>query len=129
MRQCSGKVKLLVVDDDAFMLGLLTRVLKGAGYEVLAVDHGDLAVEMAARERLDLILLDVLLAGEDGYSVCRRIKARGRNAAVPVIFLSGMRGAEDEALGMEAGGVDYIVKPFDSESLLSRVRAHAGHRP
>jgi DNA-binding response OmpR family regulator len=124
VRQHCDRHKILVVDDDSFMLGLLVRLLSGAGYDVLAADHGDLAVETAERERLDLVLLDVVLPGVDGYSVCRRIKALAQNASVPVIFLSGLFRFEDKARGVAAGGIDYIVKPFDTKALLSRVRAH-----
>jgi DNA-binding response OmpR family regulator len=128
VRERCDRHRILVVDDDSFMLGLLVRLLSGAGYEVLAADHGDLAVETAEREHLDLVLLDVVLPGLDGFSVCRRIKALARNASVPVIFLSGLFRFEDRVQGAAAGGVDYIVKPFDTKALLSRVRAHTEPR-
>jgi molybdopterin synthase catalytic subunit len=110
------------------MLGLLAKVLEGAGCEVLTADHGDLAVTTAEGEALDLILLDVLMPGEDGYAVCRRIKSIPRNASVPVIFLTGLWGEEEQARGRAAGGVDFIVKPFDAKALLTQVHRHLEHR-
>ena len=119
-----SKPRVLVVDDDTFMLGLVAKLLSAKGYEVYQADHGDTALEIAAQGRLDLVLLDVLLPGDDGYSVCKRIKAEPHNASVPVIFLTGMRGDREMIQGFKAGGADYVVKPFEPEVLLARVKAH-----
>ena len=118
------KPRVLVVDDDRFMLSLVGRLLSAKGYHVLQADHGEDAVDIASREPLDLILLDLLLPGEDGYAVCRRIKALPLNASVPVIFLTGMRGDQEMLEGLAAGGVDYVVKPFEPAVLLARVKTH-----
>mgnify|MGYP001824244487 CR=1 FL=1 len=124
MKPDTTTLRVLVVDDDHFMLGLVSKLLTAKGYEVLQADHGETALEIASQEPLDLILLDVLLPGDDGYAICRRIKAIPLNASVPVIFLTGMRGDREMLQGFKAGGVDYVVKPFESEVLLARVKTH-----
>jgi signal transduction histidine kinase len=118
------KPRVLVVDDDRFMLGLVARVLSAKGYQVFEADHGAAALDVAGRQTLDLVLLDVLLPGENGYDVCRRIRQQPLNAEVPVIFLTGMGGSGEMLEGFAAGGVDYVVKPFEPEILLARVRTH-----
>jgi putative two-component system response regulator len=116
--------QILIVDDDHFMLSLVGRLLEGSGHCVFQADHGDAAVEVAGRERLDLILLDLLLPGEDGYSVCRRIKAIPAQRSVPVVFLTGMRGEEYADEGHSAGGVACVVKPFEPRTLLKCIESH-----
>lgn len=118
------KQRILVVDDDSFMRSLLARLLCSKGYLVFEAAHGDGAVEIAAREPLDLILLDLLLPGEDGHSVCRRIKSMAANKAVPVVFLTGMMNDEDIAEGLAAGGIDSMQKPFEPQAILQRVRGY-----
>jgi DNA-binding response OmpR family regulator len=118
------KPRILVVDDDSFMRSLLARLLSVNGYRVFEADHGDAAVDIASRERLDLVLLDLLLPGEDGYSVCRRIKNLQINGEVPVVFLTGMRNDEEIAEAYAAGGIDCMVKPFEPRTLLKRVKLH-----
>jgi len=106
------------------MRSLLARLLSIKGYQVFEADHGDTAVEIASRQPLDLILLDFLLPGENGHSVCRRIKSMAIGKSVPVIFLTGMVNDKDIANGFAAGGIDCVMKPFEPQALLERVQAH-----
>jgi DNA-binding response OmpR family regulator len=120
--------RILIVDDDHFMLSLVAHLLQGNGYRVLQADHGQAAIELACRERPDLILLDLLMPGEDGYSVCRRLKAIPAQRTVPVIFLSGMRTESDIEASFSAGGTDCVVKPFEPQVLLKCVETHLPSR-
>lgn len=115
--------KLLLVDDVRANLLLLAKVL-GQDYDCrLATDGAD-ALEQAVADPPDLILLDVLMPGLDGYEVCRRLKFDPRTAYIPVIFLTNLSEEEDEKAGLEAGAIDYIAKPFRLPIVRARVRNH-----
>jgi putative two-component system response regulator len=101
---------VLIVDDAAENIHTLTEILR-EDYAILAATSGAKALETAARSRPDLVLLDVMLPGEDGYAVCRRLKQNRELRGIPVIFVTSLSDPEDEAKGFAAGGVDYIVKP------------------
>lgn len=115
---------ILVVDDNPANLGVLYQFLSRAGYRVLASQDGEAALETAAKERPDLILMDVMLPGEDGFSVCRRLQADPKTEQIPVIFVTALTQVEDKLAGFDAGGVDYITKPFQREEVLARIGAH-----
>lgn len=112
---------ILIVDDMPANLSLLTSMLTAQGYEVRAAISGAMALMSAAAEPPDLILLDVNMPHLDGYEVCRRLKADPRTADIPVIFLSAMTGIGDKVTAFEAGGVDYVTKPFELREVLARV--------
>ncbi|WP_437733622.1 response regulator [Sorangium sp. So ce1335] len=112
---------ILIVDDMPANLSLLTSMLTAQGYEVRAAISGAMALMSAAAVPPDLILLDVNMPQMDGYEVCRRLKADPRTADVPVIFLSAMTGIGDKVAAFEAGGVDYVTKPFELREVLARV--------
>ncbi|MDB5333717.1 MAG: hypothetical protein JWP03_4868, partial [Phycisphaerales bacterium] len=116
--------QILVVDDTPANLDLLTQVLEGQGYRVLAAPSGEVALRVAARALPDLVLLDVMMGDLDGYETCRRLKADALTRDIPVLFIS----ARDEVLslieGFRAGAVDYITKPFREEEVLARVHTH-----
>lgn len=115
-------MKILVVDDEPATIELLEFMLRKAGYEVAASPDGEKALSAAARESPDLILLDVMMPVLGGIETCRRLKRDPRCRHIPVLFLSAL-GQEVEVMrGLRAGGEGYIVKPFDPEDLLSRVR-------
>lgn len=116
--------QILVVDDSPGSLKLLTDFLGRHGYQVRPAADGHLALRSVAVEAPDLILLDVLMPGMDGYEVCRRLKADQQSRHIPVIFISGLDEVVDKLKGFEAGGVDYISKPFDPDDLLARVTTH-----
>jgi DNA-binding response OmpR family regulator len=115
---------ILAVDDTLEHLELLARVLEGDGYEPCLAAGGLQALERVAKEKPDLILLDVLMPGLDGMEVCRRLKADPATRDVPVIFLTCMSDSPDILAGFEAGAVDYVAKPFRIPELLARVRVH-----
>lgn len=116
--------KILVVEDDSTIRTLLGMALQGAGYQdVSMAGRGDDGLEAARRERPDLVLLDVMLPGLDGFAVARRIRAAPELAATRIIMLTARTEPEDICCGLEAGADDYVTKPFDRQVLLARVRA------
>ncbi|HEY9839735.1 MAG TPA: diguanylate cyclase, partial [Candidatus Obscuribacterales bacterium] len=112
---------LLLIDDKPTNLDVLSQVLVKEGYRVLSKKSGLSGIEQAGRSLPDLILLDVMMPGMDGYETCRRLKADARTAAIPVIFMSALSQTDDKILGFAAGGVDYITKPFQVEEVQARV--------
>jgi len=120
----SATEDILVVDDTPDSLRLLTDLLAKHGYRVRPASDGALALKSVAARTPDLILLDVNMPGMDGYEVCRRLKADEKSSRVPVIFISAFGDTRQKVTGFEAGGVDYITKPFEAEEVLARVRTH-----
>jgi len=118
------KPVVLVVDDTPLNLQVATGILR-ADYQALGAPGGQKALDiLAKRPDVNLILLDIMMPDMDGYETCRQLKANPATAHIPVIFLSALSGAEDEAAGFAAGGVDFINKPFRPETLLARVSIH-----
>jgi len=115
---------VLLVDDHPVNLDLLTQVLEPQGYRILVSQSGEEAVELAGRARPDLILLDVMLPGADGFETCRQLKSDPRTASVPILFISARTDSSSIVEGFAAGGVDYLAKPFQADEVLSRVGAH-----
>lgn len=116
--------KILLVDDASPNLAVLSAALEPEGYEILAASDGAMALKVAALARPDLVLLDVVMPGLDGFETCRRLKAIEGMAEVPVIFLTARTGTGSLVEGFRAGAVDYISKPFEAEEVLSRVSTH-----
>ena len=116
--------EVLVVDDSPASLQLLTGILTEHGYRVRPASGGSLALRSVAARLPDLILLDVRMPDMDGFEVCRRLKSDERSRGVPVLFISASGETIDKIKGFEAGGVDYITKPFEPEEVLVRVRTH-----
>ncbi len=114
--------QILVVDDSTANLQLLMNLLTEQGYTVYPASDGELALEFVQSTPPDLILLDIRMPGMDGFEVCQRLKADDRIASIPVIFLSALEDEQDKVKAFQAGGVDYITKPFPQEELLARVR-------
>ena len=114
-------MKILAVDDDDSIRELLEMQLKRNGYETLTAADGKAALEQAAQA--DLVLLDVMLPGIDGFEVCRRLKADPSTQAIPVIMLTAKAEEIDKVLGLELGADDYMVKPFSVRELLARIKA------
>jgi len=115
---------ILIVDDNPENLNVLKRMLSAEDYEVRPLPSGELAIRAAQAEVPDLILLDIMMPGLDGYEVCARLKADPRTRDVPVIFISALRDAEDKVRAFAAGGVDYVSKPFQVDEVLARVATH-----
>ncbi|MDD1730524.1 MAG: response regulator [Methanospirillum sp.] len=116
--------RILVVDDSPGSLKLLTEILTTHGFMVRPAPSGRLAIRSAGVEVPDLILLDVIMPDQDGYEVCRQLKADERTASVPVIFISSLEESADKIKGFQVGGVDFISKPFEPEEILARVKTH-----
>lgn len=114
-------MKILAVDDEDSIRELLELQLKRNGYETLTAADGQAAMEQAAQA--DLVLLDVMLPGIDGFEVCRRLKADPSTQAIPIIMLTAKAEEIDKVLGLELGADDYMVKPFSVRELLARIKA------
>jgi two-component system phosphate regulon response regulator OmpR len=115
------KTRILIVDDDQRLRDLLVRYLGGEGYEVKAVADGSGMDKQLARERYDLIVLDLMLPGEDGLAICRRL--RGQANAPAIVMLTAKGDEVDRIVGLEMGADDYLPKPFNPRELLARVNA------
>jgi two-component system, OmpR family, phosphate regulon response regulator OmpR len=119
------KTRILVVDDDLRMRDLLVRYLGGEGYEVKAAADAAAMDKLLARERYDLVVLDLMLPGEDGLSICRRLrKENAAPGAAPAIIMLTAKGDDvDRIVGLEMGADDYLPKPFNPRELLARINA------
>lgn len=115
---------ILIVDDIAANLKVLGGILREEGYKVRPVPSGQLALRAAQKEKPDLILLDIMMPEMDGYEVCRQLKATEELSNIPVIFISALNDTNDLIKAFQAGGVDYITKPFQAEEVLARVATH-----
>ncbi|MCB1717396.1 MAG: response regulator, partial [Candidatus Competibacteraceae bacterium] len=115
---------ILMVDDTPANLGVLFELLSDSGFRVLVAEDGPSALTRAAYVKPDLILLDIMMPGMDGFEVCARLKQQAETAAIPVIFMTALSDTEDKVRGFELGAVDYIAKPFQDSEVLARVRTH-----
>ncbi len=118
------RASILIVDDVSANLNLLTGILKQHGYKVRPAPSGTLALEAARHAPPDLILLDIHMPEMDGFEVCRRLKAEEELKEIPVLFISALTDTRDKIQAFDAGGVDYITKPFQVEEVLARVKTH-----
>lgn len=112
--------RILVVDDEEDILSLLTGFFQRHAHEVITAAGGAAMFEILERQSVDLVVLDVMLQGEDGFSLCRRLRA---TSTIPVIMLTAMAEHTDRIVGLELGADDYVTKPFDARELLARVKA------
>ncbi|MBO8132032.1 MAG: response regulator transcription factor [Candidatus Marinimicrobia bacterium] len=113
--------KILIVDDEKDLRNILSYNLTMSGYEVLEASNGLDAIKLMETEGIDMVILDIMMPGKDGYEVCREIRERGYK--VPIIFLTAKDTEFDEVLGLELGADDYVKKPFGVNSLISRVKS------
>jgi len=114
-------MRLLVIEDEAPMRTALVETLKAEGYRVLSAADGASGLELACTEVFDLVLLDVMMPGLDGFAVCRELRKRQR--VMPVLMLTAKGQVDDRVEGLDSGADDYLVKPFSLKELLARVRA------
>ncbi|WP_439395321.1 response regulator [Bradyrhizobium sp. PMVTL-01] len=117
----------LVVDDSPETLRLLTDALDGAGMTVMVALDGASAMRIVDQITPDIVLLDAVMPGIDGFETCRRLKRDAGLANVPVIFMTGLAETEHIVRGLDAGGVDYVTKPIVVEEMLARIRVHLGN--
>lgn len=125
--QTSRSNKVLVVDDDARIRDLLKRYLSQEGFEVLVAEDGRTLTRLLQRETVDMIVLDLMMPGEDGLSICRRLRAA--NDMTPIIMLTAKGEDIDRIVGLEVGADDYLSKPFNPRELLARIHAVLRRRP
>jgi DNA-binding response OmpR family regulator len=126
----TATASVLVVDDDATVSDVVRRYLERAGYRVVLAADGHAALELHARHRPDLVVLDLMLPGVDGLEVCRRLRARA--AALPIVMLTALGEEADRVVGLELGADDYLTKPFSPRELVLRVQSvlrRVGPRP
>ncbi len=121
MRETPARPTVLAVDDTPANLNLLSQLL-GKHYRVQVAVSGAKALELARRAPPDIVVLDVMMPGMDGFEVCRALKADARTRDVPVIFLTALNGVEDETQGFAVGGADFVAKPFTPATLQARVQ-------
>ena len=122
------KPVILVVDDDMNNLTVVRDCLTGFNFTVLVAEDGESAVSRADYAHPDLVLLDIMMPGIDGYETCRRLKRQESTRDIPVIFMSALAETGHKVQGLEAGAVDYVTKPFQQEELLARVEVHLSLR-
>ncbi len=115
---------ILLVDDQPANLQVLFQTLKSVGSNLLVAKNGETALAIAQKARPDLILLDIMMPGIDGFEVCRRLKADPATEKIPVIFLSSLDETADKVRGLQLGAVDYVSKPFQPEEVIARVNTH-----
>ena len=123
-----NRADILVVDDTPENLRLLSQMLGEQGYQVRPVTSGSMALTAVQADPPDLILLDIKMAGMDGYQVCQRLKADDKTREIPILFISALGDTQDKVKAFSAGGVDYITKPFHFEEVLARVKTHLSLR-
>lgn len=116
--------RVLMVDDVPDNLSLLHDALDEAGYTVLAATSGEAALARAAQGQPDIVLLDAMMPGMDGFEVARRLKADPTTAHIPIIFMTGLTETEHLVAALAAGGVDYVTKPLDPRAVLARMQVH-----
>ena len=119
--------RVIVVDDDARIRDLLRRYLTQEGFEVVLAEDGKTLTRLLTRENIDLIVLDLMLPGEDGLSICRRLRAA--KDMTPIIMLTAKVEDVDRIVGLEVGADDYLTKPFNPRELLARIHAVLRRRP
>ncbi|HOV78460.1 MAG TPA: response regulator transcription factor [Bacillota bacterium] len=115
--------KILVVDDEKNILELVRFNLEREGFEVFTALDGTLAIDLAREERPDLIVLDVMLPGMNGFEVCRELNRDPLTSGIPIIMLSARAEELDRVLGLEMGADDYVIKPFSPRELVARIKA------
>jgi signal transduction histidine kinase len=123
-KQETDSSKILIVDDVTKNIQLVANFLTKVGYQINFALDGPSALEHAGREKFDLILLDIMMPGMDGFEVCNKLKSNPNTAEIPVIFLTAKTDDVSITRGFEAGIVDYITKPFNPTELLARVKTH-----
>ena len=124
----STKDNILIVDDTPENLTVLRQMLTDQGYRVRPALSGDIALKAVQADIPNLILLDIMMPGMDGFEVCSKLKSKASTCDIPIIFISALNETEDKIKGFQVGGVDYITKPFNAAEVLARVETHLSLR-
>jgi signal transduction histidine kinase len=117
-------INVLLVDDNPTNLKVLAAALQGQGWRILMATDGESAIEQAEYVHPDLVLLDIMMPGIDGFETCRRIKSNPSLVDVPIIFMTALSESDQKVKGLELGAVDYITKPFQQNEVIARVKLH-----
>jgi two-component system sensor histidine kinase/response regulator len=120
--------RILAVDDDRINLRIIGGILRHEGYEIAEAGSGEQALEVYAEFQPNLVLLDVMMPGIDGFTTCRTLKTSYGDKCAPVIFVTAKSEADDVVMGFEAGGVDYLTKPFRPKEVVARIRTHLSNQ-
>ncbi len=115
---------ILIVDDIPANLDVISDALSNAGFDVAIATSGERALQQIGRKQPDLILLDIMMPGIDGFETCRRLKANPRTSGIPVIFMTALADTDSKVQALELGAVDYVTKPFQEQEVLARVKTH-----
>ncbi|ELS30291.1 MULTISPECIES: sensor histidine kinase [Pseudanabaena] len=115
---------ILIVDDNPTNLDVISEALINAGYKVAIATSGERALQQIERRLPDLILLDVMMPGIDGFETCKRLKANAKTSDIPIMFMTAVADVDNKVKGLKLGAVDYITKPFQEEEVLTRVKTH-----
>lgn len=115
---------ILIVDDEAVNRKVLSWSLTEAGFRTVMAQNGSEALTLVESRKPDLIILDILMPGENGFAVCERLQALPLTRDIPIIFLSGLSDTDDKVRGLEMGAVDYVTKPFAGGEVVARARIH-----
>ncbi|MEG3895649.1 MULTISPECIES: response regulator [unclassified Microcoleus] len=115
---------ILIVDDTPTNLDVISEALSNAGYKVAIATSGERAIQQVERRPPDLILLDVMMPGIDGFETCQRLKANEKTCDIPVIFMTALADVDNKVKGLKLGAVDYVTKPFQEQEVLARVKTH-----
>ena len=122
------KNAVLIVDDNKSNIRLLISTLESHGFETITARSGSMGIRRAEFSGPDLILLDVMMPGMDGFETCRHLKANNKTKDIPVIFMTALINVENKLRGFQVGGVDYITKPFEEAEVMARVKTHLALR-
>jgi signal transduction histidine kinase/DNA-binding response OmpR family regulator len=120
--------KILIIDDNPMNVAILSSYLKGSGYQIFVARTGAVGISRAQTEQPDIVLLDVMMPGLDGFETCRRLKEDARTKDIPVIFMTAMSEIKDKVRGFAAGAVDFVTKPLHHEEVVARVSTHLNIR-
>ncbi len=120
--------KILIVDDDRLNIRILGGILRAEGYVLADADSGERALELYSQFLPDLVLLDVMMPGIDGFEACRRLNTLYKDKCAPIIFITAKNESDDVVEGLGAGGADYLPKPFKAKEVLARIRSHLQNR-
>ncbi|MBI3805389.1 MAG: response regulator transcription factor [Nitrospirae bacterium] len=115
--------KILVVDDEPDLTKLVAHHLQKEGFEPIAVSNGTEALKIASKQPVSLVILDVMMPGEDGLQVCRKLRGKEETASLPILLLTARDEESDKVVGLELGADDYVTKPFSPKELMARVKA------
>jgi len=120
--------QILIVDDNPTNIDVLFKYLDGAGFEISVAENGENALEQCQYNPPDLILLDVMMPGMDGFETCRHLKENAETEGIPVIFMTALTDVSDKVKGFTVGAIDYVTKPFQHEEVLARITTHLALR-